>query len=142
MRRTRSILAHVAPLVAYCALVYAVSALPSPAAPEYPFQWGDKINHALAYAMMCLLATRAGRAFGDRPLRARIVPAIVFCALYGATDELHQYFVPGRSCDALDWIADVVGASVSASIIPLAARWRPVAHLVGEPAPATGGRTA
>lgn len=35
---------------------------------------------------------------------------VAFVAVYGAIDEFHQSFTPGRSCSALDWCADVVGA--------------------------------
>lgn len=35
---------------------------------------------------------------------------VLFVAAYGAIDEFHQSFTPGRSCSALDWCADVAGA--------------------------------
>jgi VanZ family protein len=31
-------------------------------------------------------------------------------SLYGASDEVHQSFVPGRAADPLDWVADSAGA--------------------------------
>lgn len=34
----------------------------------------------------------------------------VFCLLYAVSDEFHQYFVPGRSCEALDILIDFSGA--------------------------------
>lgn len=36
--------------------------------------------------------------------------AEVFCALYACSDELHQYFVPGRSCRFFDVCVDSTGA--------------------------------
>jgi UDP-2,3-diacylglucosamine pyrophosphatase LpxH len=33
-------------------------------------------------------------------------------ALFGATDEWHQYFVPGRSCELGDWVADSLGGGL------------------------------
>jgi VanZ family protein len=30
--------------------------------------------------------------------------------VYGASDEFHQRFVPGRTADVLDWLADSLGA--------------------------------
>jgi len=33
--------------------------------------------------------------------------------LYGATDEWHQLFVEGREVDALDWLADCLGATLA-----------------------------
>lgn len=125
-------IAYAAPLLAYSALVYAVSALTAPPAPEYPFEWGDKISHAGAYAVMYVLAVRASRVLGeDRSIGFRYVSAFLFCVIYGASDELHQYFVPGRSCDIFDWLADAVGAGAAALALPLAARWKPISALVG-----------
>lgn len=39
-----------------------------------------------------------------------IVRAEIFCALYACSDELHQYFVPGRSCKFFDVCVDSSGA--------------------------------
>ena len=32
-----------------------------------------------------------------------------WCSFYAATDEFHQYFVPGRACMWQDWLVDVAG---------------------------------
>jgi len=37
--------------------------------------------------------------------------------VYGATDEFHQYFVPNRSAEVQDWLADIFGAVIAAFII-------------------------
>jgi VanZ family protein len=34
--------------------------------------------------------------------------------LYGVSDEFHQYFVPGRSVEALDVLADALGGLLGA----------------------------
>ena len=36
--------------------------------------------------------------------------ALGWSSFYAATDELHQYFVPGRNCTLHDWAIDTVGA--------------------------------
>lgn len=41
--------------------------------------------------------------------------------IYAISDELHQYFVPGRSCEIRDMLIDVAGCVVALSIIKL---WR------------------
>jgi VanZ family protein len=38
-------------------------------------------------------------------------------ALYAATDEIHQYFVPLRQTDAVDWLVDVAGVLVGALVV-------------------------
>lgn len=39
-----------------------------------------------------------------------LLRAELFCALYACSDELHQYFVPGRSCRFFDVCVDSTGA--------------------------------
>ena len=57
-----------------------------------------------------------------------VVALAVACAsLYGVTDELHQYFVPGRACDPADWLVDTCAAALGALLLkafasPFAAR--------------------
>jgi VanZ family protein len=41
----------------------------------------------------------------------------VFTILYGASDEFHQYFVPNRSSEVQDWVADVLGIILALIII-------------------------
>lgn len=42
----------------------------------------------------------------------KIMPlgAIAFTSLYAVTDEIHQLFVEGRSCQISDWAIDTAGA--------------------------------
>ena len=44
--------------------------------------------------------------------QVRLGSAWLLTVLYGASDEFHQWFVPGRFCDFQDWLADGVGASL------------------------------
>ncbi|MBC8536732.1 VanZ family protein [Feifania hominis] len=39
------------------------------------------------------------------------------CALYAVSDELHQYFVPGRSCELRDVLIDTAGAAVGVGLV-------------------------
>ena len=36
--------------------------------------------------------------------------SLIWCSLYAASDELHQYFVPGRAGMWQDWLLDTAGA--------------------------------
>ena len=38
--------------------------------------------------------------------------ALLLASAYGASDEYHQWFVPVRTADYLDWIADTGGAAI------------------------------
>lgn len=71
----------------------------------------DKLAHFGVYAVLGLLLSHAARRTGAT--RSMIVAVGL---LYGASDELHQSFVPGRSADPLDWVADALGVVAGISI--------------------------
>ena len=69
-----------------------------------------KTAHFLEYALLGVLVCRA---LGiDVKKKAHLLgAALAFCSLYAVTDELHQYFVPGRSCQIKDVMIDSSGCS-------------------------------
>ena len=98
------------PLLAWAALVFLVSSIHGSSFPSSAIFDYDKLLHGLEYATGGVLAAYA--------LRARTwklaLTAAALVALYGASDELHQLLVPGRSCDWRDWIADAAGGTLGA----------------------------
>ncbi len=103
-------------LIGICLLIFWQSSAPLP--PQTPSLPGlDKLAHAAVYALLAFLAARA---FATLPVfkDPRLLPgaAVVFAALYGLSDELHQTFVPGRSADVWDLAADLAGAVAGALI--------------------------
>ncbi len=91
--------------------------------PAFPSGFSDKDAHALLYAGLAGLVIRA--LCGARWSRVSVgagAMAIGLAAAYGATDEFHQWFVPGRTADPADWVADVVGAAIGVGLVLLAAR--------------------
>ena len=100
--------------VAYMAFIFGLSSISHP--PELP-QGSDKGLHALLYCGLGLLTARARtRGWRGATLRTVIVAA-VFGAIYGASDELHQYFNPPRNVEALDVLADTIGSTVGAGAL-------------------------
>jgi len=80
--------------------------------PEPPGLLGwDKLQHCLGYGVGGFLIARAVGVRGCGTLLA-----VVLGSLYGASDELHQWFVPGRNSDVLDWVADTLGVAIGAFI--------------------------
>ena len=59
-----------------------------------------KSAHFLEYTGLCLLLSFACAATWGRRYTAVSLP---LASLYAITDEVHQRFVPGRSCQAADW---------------------------------------
>ena len=95
-------------LVVYSAFLYYLSSIvvevPGPS-----FSFKDKIAHACAYGLLAFVAWQTFR----RRVRDRHISwAWLYAALYGASDEWHQYYVPGRHPDVWDWLADVAGATL------------------------------
>ena len=39
-----------------------------------------------------------------------VIISLIFCALFAISDEIHQYYVPGRSCEVRDMLIDTTGA--------------------------------
>jgi VanZ family protein/UDP-2,3-diacylglucosamine pyrophosphatase LpxH len=95
------------------------------AQPQYPMGIQlppplDKVAHAtvfggLAWALdLALRRSRPGL-----PLYRRHLLVFVAVSLYGATDEWHQLFVPGRSCEVGDWVADSLGGALGLFVASL-----------------------
>jgi VanZ family protein len=102
-----------APVITYLVAIFVVSSMPQP--PEMPGGVGDKSLHGLAYAVLGVLLVRALSGGDWARVTGRVVfVAIVLATAYGITDELHQAFVPGRSPDPRDVVADAVGATIGA----------------------------
>jgi VanZ family protein len=73
----------------------------------------DKFAHASVFGCLALaldLTLRFNRP--DLPMYRRHLLVFVAVSLFGATDEWHQFFVPGRSCEFGDWVADSVGGGL------------------------------
>jgi len=91
--------------LAWAALIFAASSQPGSSV-GLPPPW-DKLAHLIAYAVLAGLLHAAG-------LARRW--AFALAVLYGASDEWHQSFVPGRDASLGDLLADAVGAL--AALVP------------------------
>ena len=78
----------------------------------------DGVAHALQYAVLAALLLRglAGARWRGVKVRAAAL-AVLLATLYGVTDEAHQWFVPGRTAEVTDLVADALGAAVAAGVI-------------------------
>lgn len=67
-------------------------------------------GHFCEYAVFGALLANALR--WHLPLRRACALAVVAASAYGVTDELHQWFVPGRTADPADWLLDTAAAAL------------------------------
>jgi len=74
-----------------------------------PEPW-DKLAHVTVFALLTWLLYRA---FGAR---AALLAAAVAISVGGA-DEIHQFFLVGRTSDFADFFADGVGAALTALVL-------------------------
>ena len=111
------------------------STLPAPEAVS------DKVAHLVVFGLLASLTLRATH--GSRP-GPRLGPTLAAMALavgWGALDEVHQMFVPGRFASAADLVADGAGALVGLAAYALRSRLARRERLVAAATipPPTGG---
>lgn len=70
----------------------------------------DYVLHAGGYAILCLLLYVALRQGWGVGVRNSTILSWIISVIYGLTDEYHQSFVPRRTPDLRDLLADAVGA--------------------------------
>jgi len=97
-----------------------VSALwPRTSPPPVDLGMSDKLQHLLVWLGLGLVSwpawrvTLRGKDGGLAPRRARASWCFLVLVAYGAAIEGLQSFVPGRSMEALDLVADAVGAALA-----------------------------
>jgi len=87
-----------------------------------------KCAHATEYAILALLvwlALRMSRRQPAPPGSARDAwVALLVCALYAASDEFHQRFVPTRTASVWDVMIDVAGAALALLALRGWCAWR------------------
>jgi VanZ family protein len=69
------------------------------------------VLHFIAYALLGALFLRAFKTTRIKHhLKLIFALSVLFSSLYGISDEIHQSFVPYRTADVMDVIADILGS--------------------------------
>lgn len=110
--RFKRLLDGVLPLV-WMGVIFYFSTLPASKASNV--QWQEfvikKTAHMTEYGLLFLLWYRVGRGWGWDKIKAAVA-AILIVAVYGASDEFHQSFTPGREPRVRDWGFDITGGVI------------------------------
>lgn len=69
----------------------------------------DKVSHLIAYGILGVLLIRGFRHCQHRTVSRAVAWTLIIGGIFGALDEWHQSFIPGRSMDVLDFVADFAG---------------------------------
>lgn len=108
----------------YWAILFFLTSLPGPDIPQ-SITFNDKLEHISAFGILgflLALALQVQERF-SYPKR-NLIPATLFIgSLYGALDELHQLFIPGRSCELNDWLADTLGIALGLALSYAVRSW-------------------
>lgn len=72
-----------------------------------------KCAHFLLYFILGLLVYNM---FNNINIQNKLLYTILFCIIYSITDEIHQYFIPGRTFKLFDILLDSISSFISSYI--------------------------
>lgn len=99
------------------AFVWVLSSLSPSELPDITGRIWDKAGHLSAFFVVGLVLCNAVRTSWPDCAGARaLAVAAIGAAAWGLLDEMHQAFVPGRSPDLLDFIADAIGSALGSGV--------------------------
>ena len=109
------------PFLAWLLIIFIQSSFPAVELPKVEFFSADKIVHMGVFGLLAALCFISLIHIKKQNLftgSAYLWSAII-TILYGASDEIHQYFVPNRSSELQDWLADIAGIIIMLALIKL-----------------------
>ena len=99
--------------VLYWIVIAVFTHLPSGLIPVRFFNVFDKFQHFTAFLGLAVLLCAVWTNLGASTFRM-LVTVLLILAAYGVLDELTQSFIPGRTPDLYDWVADMLGSIAGA----------------------------
>ncbi|MBX7151653.1 VanZ family protein [bacterium] len=103
---------YIMPVIGWAILIFIASSIPGTSLPDLG-KWSlDKFIHSGVFAVLSGLSFIAIRHYGAVQSKSQWwcwIVSFSFCLLYAASDEVHQLYVPNRSSEILDFLADSIG---------------------------------
>ncbi|MBA4311289.1 MAG: teicoplanin resistance protein VanZ [Chlorobiaceae bacterium] len=114
------------PAIGWALLIFIGSSIPSKYFPPSSIFTFDKLIHAFLFFVLGVFVYRALTPYqGRHEINwRRLIISVVIVVGYGILDELHQGFVPGRTLDFYDGIADTIGGLLAAALIVYLAKYK------------------
>jgi len=102
------------PVLLWASAIFYLSSQSRPLGRRWP-TLPSALAHVFEFAVLAALLERSLAA--DPRRRQRAVPqAFILTALYAASDELHQLFVPERTATPAEYALDLLGAVLGLSV--------------------------
>ena len=105
------------PLTVYWLTLFVLTSLPAKSLPKVEI--GDKFEHLGAFFVLAILLTLA-LYYQNKNIFLKknfLAASIVIASFYGVLDELHQFYIPGRYTEFLDWFADTLGTVIGVLLV-------------------------
>jgi VanZ family protein len=94
----------------YLVLIFGLSSIPADPRPRGAPMSIDKVAHFVLYCGFGYVFARSEDGWRRHGLRTLFVAALLAAGV-GMVDELYQGFVPNRSRELADWLADLAGGT-------------------------------
>lgn len=76
-----------------------------------------KSAHFIEYFILGILSFLAARFYHKYKYKTKVIYSLAICVLYAMSDEIHQYFVPGRACRITDVCIDAAGSATAVALL-------------------------
>ena len=102
------------PLIIWAAIIFWLLSLSTLPTLETPIVAANKLAHISLFFVFCWLGRRAIFFQTVFPFLKKwsLVCAFLLTCLFGYFDEVHQLYVPGRTFEYFDMLADAIGALI------------------------------
>lgn len=97
------------PVITISLGIIALSSIQNPPQPEVNIPFLDKIIHSGVYCLLGICYFYSFTSAFQKISCLRVIIAFLAAVFFGGLDEFYQSFVPTRSPEFLDWVADFFG---------------------------------
>jgi VanZ family protein len=105
------------------AVFYGSSMTGGEVGPYVPTFLLHKLGHFIEYSSGAVILALGLRFSTNWDWRRIVMVSVVAVSVYGATDEWHQSFTPGRGPEVRDWLIDTVSGVIGAGALLAVRDW-------------------